>query len=68
MKDEAPYGPMRCRHCGDVIGAYEPMVLVTPTGPRDTSLAAERQLTGTMHPCYHEACFMRAADDSRPGG
>lgn len=65
MNGQTPYGPMRCRHCADAIGAYEPMVLVTPTGPHDTSLAAERQLSGTTHPCYHEACFMQTADGSR---
>ena len=51
-------GPIRCQRCGDVIGAYEPTVLVTPTGPHETSLAAEpRLVSSTTHSRYHQACF-----------
>ena len=45
---------LRCRHCEDVIGAYEPMVIVTHHGPRETSLAADPALYDTEHvlsPC-----------------
>jgi hypothetical protein len=49
---------LRCRHCGDVIGAYEPMVVETHQGPRETSLAADPALYETEHPCFHRACYV----------
>ena len=50
----------RCPHCADVIGAYEPMVLETPHGPRHTSLAAEPDLYGSESRCFHRACYAEA--------
>ena len=32
---------MVCQRCGDVIGVYEPLVLQTPSGRQETSLAAD---------------------------
>ena len=49
---------LRCRHCDDVIGAYEPMVLETPHGPRHTSLAAEPDLYETDAACFHGGCYL----------
>jgi hypothetical protein len=51
---------LRCRHCDDVIGAYEPMVVVTNHGPSETSLAADPALYETEQPCFHRACFAQA--------
>ena len=48
---------LRCRHCDDVIGAYEPMVVETHHGPRETSLAAHPALYDTQCPCFHGACY-----------
>lgn len=53
--------PVRCHHCGDVIGVYEPLVVMTETGTRETSLAAEPDLTGVPSPVYHCACSDHAA-------
>jgi hypothetical protein len=50
----------RCLHCADVIGAYEPMVLQTPHGPRHTSLAAEPELYASEARCFHRACYAEA--------
>ncbi|HEY6522835.1 MAG TPA: hypothetical protein VIY10_03645, partial [Solirubrobacteraceae bacterium] len=44
----------------DVIGAYEPMVLETPHGRLQTSLAAEPGLYGSDAPCFHRACYAEA--------
>ena len=52
----------RCLHCADVIGAYEPMVLETPHGPRQTSLAAEPDLYGSAARCFHRACYQQAEE------
>jgi hypothetical protein len=48
---------LRCRHCQDVIGAYEPMVLDMPEGGYETSLAAEPWLGETEYPCFHHSCY-----------
>jgi hypothetical protein len=50
---------VRCQTCGDVIGVYEPIVLVEPPGRRETSLAAEPELRDSAPACHHRAC----ADD-----
>jgi hypothetical protein len=46
----------RCHHCNDVIGVYEPMVLVGDGRPRCTSRADEPQITGNDE-CYHDRCY-----------
>lgn len=48
-----------CAHCGDVIGVYEPMVMVGPQPPVETSMAAEPALAETAGQPYHAACFRR---------
>jgi hypothetical protein len=51
--------PVRCQTCGDVIGVYEPVVVLEPPGRRETSLAAEPELRDSAPVCHHRAC----ADD-----
>ena len=46
----------RCQTCGDVIGVYEPIVLVEPPGRRETSLAAEPDLGYSALACHHRTC------------
>ncbi len=56
-----PVAPrLRCLHCADIIGAYEPMVLEAPHGPRHTSLAAEPELYRAEPRCFHRACHAEA--------
>jgi hypothetical protein len=43
-----------------VIGAYEPMVIETPHGPRHTSLAAEPEVYESDAPCFHHSCYLEA--------
>lgn len=47
-----------CARCSDVIGAYEPMILVVDGEPRKTSPAEHDR---DLHPgeCYHAACYQR---------
>jgi hypothetical protein len=47
----------RCRYCGDVIGVYEPLVIRTNAGGRETSLAADPELFSTAAACFHRECF-----------
>ena len=44
-------------HCGDVIGAYEPMILVEDGRPRKTSTSAEQDRDPHAGECYHVACY-----------
>jgi hypothetical protein len=47
----------RCVVCGEVIGSYEPMILVQDGKPRKTSTAAEREGAWQTGECYHAACY-----------
>jgi hypothetical protein len=48
---------LRCHHCDDVIGVYEPMIVLTDGQARNTSRAAEPDERGSRGECYHRACF-----------
>ncbi len=52
---------MRCQQCGDVIGVYEPLVMLADGHPRETSRALE--LGNPEHRtdgvCYHSSCYER---------
>lgn len=48
----------RCRHCKDVIGAYEPIVVVRDGRPHQTSRTAEQGLASDVSECYHSACYL----------
>jgi len=47
----------RCAHCGVVIGAYEPLVILEEGGPRHTSVAAEPGLSKEECEHFHRACY-----------
>jgi hypothetical protein len=73
MSFESPYKDSRpqprCRYCGDVIGAYEPLVMKTETGELMGSIATDPHLFPTDEPCYHPACHQLAgADDASSWG
>ncbi len=46
-----------CAHCGDVIGIYEPLVVIEPDGPRQTSRAAEPELASPLGTHFHRDCY-----------
>ena len=48
---------VRCEHCGDVIGVYEPLVVRSGENVRETSRAAEPELPLPRSQYYHRACF-----------
>lgn len=50
-------GALRCQNCGDVIGVYEPMTVVADGQARDTSRAAEPDISRGVDECYHRACY-----------
>jgi hypothetical protein len=51
-------GPPRCRHCGEPMGVYEPVVHVVQGRPIKTSRAAEPTLsTDPSAVIYHFLCY-----------
>jgi hypothetical protein len=55
---------LRCAHCGDVIGVYEPLVVVGEHGERRTSRAAEPRLSRERGRFYHLDCYAAEEDAS----
>ncbi len=54
----AQASPLRCRHCDEVIGVYEPMVVVSRGLPVRTSLTARKDDPPDAHEaCFHADCF-----------
>jgi hypothetical protein len=58
--------PLRCRACGDVIGVYEPMIVLTDGQARNTSRAAEKSTARPLGECYHHACYREAHGQDIP--
>jgi hypothetical protein len=52
--------PMRCRRCGDVIGIYEPFVLVCDGRERTTSVASEPHIGDQPGEHFHSACHAQS--------
>jgi hypothetical protein len=48
---------LRCHLCGDVIGAYEPLVALVAGKPRTTVRRAVLDGELETRECYHDACF-----------
>jgi hypothetical protein len=62
--------PWRCKHCGDVIGVYEPITMIEDHEARETSRAAQSDLPPHGE-YYHRACYGRRAESdsgSAPAG
>jgi hypothetical protein len=47
---------VRCAHCGEVLGVYEPIVVAEGGGRRETSIAAEPDLPASGAALYHPHC------------
>lgn len=56
----------RCRHCGEVIGVYEPMIVLDGGQARKTSRAVEAA-TGPFGECYHQECFTGPRGEASAG-
>jgi hypothetical protein len=54
---------LRCNHCGDVIGVYEPLVMLTHHEARETSLAAQPDLPARGE-YFHRACHPQRHEDT----
>ncbi len=49
---------MRCKHCEEVIGVYEPLVVVVEGEARESSRAAEPGLPVYSAEHYHRGCYL----------
>jgi hypothetical protein len=57
---------MLCRLCGERIGIYERIVVLTPGGDRHSSRAREPDLTWNDF-LMHEGCYMEWNEPAPPG-
>ncbi len=65
MNVPRPAATLRCHHCGDVLGAYEPIVALVGGRPHDARRAAIQDGELDAGECYHEACFANARPNPR---
>jgi len=59
---------LTCQHCADVIGVYEPVVVVIDGVVRETSRAAEPATNPVVRECYHRACYLERGRFTAPTG
>lgn len=57
---------LRCKHCGEVIGVYEPLVRLLDGRVHETSRALGPSHQAGEH--YHRACYERLEGDEPPTG
>jgi len=50
---------LRCGHCKDVIGVYEPIIVLRDGQALSTSRGAELRVAGDMNECYHRDCWVQ---------
>jgi hypothetical protein len=59
---------LRCHDCREVIGVYEPLVVLVDGRARETSRALEPDTGDQAGAYYHRACYQRTADAELPAG
>jgi hypothetical protein len=58
---------LTCDHCGDVLGVYEPVVVVTAGRARETSLAADPAIGTGVAARYHRDCYLEGVAEEGDG-
>jgi len=48
---------LRCTRCGDVIGVYEPLIVVSDGSASATSLASDPTASCAAGERYHSSCY-----------
>ena len=48
---------IRCHHCDEVIGVYEPVIVVVSGEVRETSRAADPEMYAEPGEHYHRVCY-----------
>ena len=56
---------LRCRHCGEVIGVYEPLIRVSAETVIESSRAGDPELADHGGEHYHRACYERSREPQR---
>jgi hypothetical protein len=56
MRDE-----LRCRHCGDLIGVYEPLIMLADGRAQETSRLAHPHPLSAAELCFHRGCYPEGA-------
>jgi hypothetical protein len=51
---------LHCGDCGELIGVYEPVIVVSSGAARETSHAAEPTLRPGEGQHFHQACYLAA--------
>jgi hypothetical protein len=54
--------PLRCDLCSDVIGVYEPLIVLIDGQVVETSRAAYQHAGALGEGCYHRTCYARRHD------
>jgi hypothetical protein len=64
VSSETGYEQQRCQplcpHCGEIIGVYEPLIVMAEFAQHETSITAEPHLFPTDDDCYHRRCYYLA--------
>lgn len=55
-----------CDYCGEVIGVYEPIVVIVDGEVQETSRAAEQVVTAVRALRYHRDCYAQRSAQSPP--
>jgi hypothetical protein len=61
----ATSAPLRCRHCREVIGIYEPLLVLVEGQAHETSRAAKPDAGANGEECYHHGCYANRRDAGR---
>jgi hypothetical protein len=48
---------LRCHHCGDVIGVYEPLIALIDGQTHETSRAGAQDSAAVVEEYYHRDCY-----------
>lgn len=56
---------LRCWHCEEVIGVYEPMVVFSDGEAHKTSKAADPDIGEHGDECYHSSCYAQVYGQKR---
>ena len=54
-----------CDQCHELIGVYEPVVVVSGVEAREISRPAEPAIGSQSGECYHRACYFERFDPAR---
>lgn len=66
MRKKPMTGILRCHHCRDLIGVYEPLIVLIDGQTHETSRTCIQESVGVVEECYHRDCYAGSQRDE-PG-